>query len=193
MNTNVLKLAVVTLSATFILSGCTAQSTSTNNLETQNIVENTIEEQISSTDQVALIQAENAKQEEMVSEAIEESSSEGVDIDLTKMSTEMVFSTVSQMWYNPQAFDGNVVKMRGLYNPHYYEKLDKVYHNLLIMDALGCCPQGVEFVWGDGSHVYPDEYPEVNTELEVIGVFETYEEEGYTYFRLKDASMTIIE
>ena len=41
---------------------------------------------------------------------------------------------------------------------------------------MACCAQGLEFVWGDGSHKYPDEYPAEDTEIEVQGTFETYKE-----------------
>ena len=64
----------------------------------------------------------------------------------------------------------------------------------IIKDAMACCSQGIEFVWGDGSHTYPDEYPEQGSEVVVIGEFETYMEDGdpYLYSRLKDATMEVI-
>ena len=45
---------------------------------------------------------------------------------------------------------------------------------------MACCAQGLEFVWGDGSHKYPDEYPAEDTEIEVQGTFKTYKEKDYT-------------
>ena len=61
----------------------------------------------------------------------------------------------------------------------------------MIQDATACCAQGMEFVWGDGSHVYPDEYPEEDAEVIVEGTFETYTEERdeNLYCRLKDATL----
>lgn len=50
------------------------------------------------------------------------------------------------------------------------------YHYCIIKDAQVCCSQGLEFVWRDGTHVYPDEYPKDETEIEVTGTFETYKE-----------------
>ena len=44
---------------------------------------------------------------------------------------------------------------------------------------MACCAQGLEFVWGDGSHKYPDEYPAEDTEIEVQGTFKTYKEKDY--------------
>ena len=55
---------------------------------------------------------------------------------------------------------------------------------------MACCAQGLEFVWGDGSHKYPDEYP-----AEVQGTFETYKEKDYdtTFCRLANVDMRVKE
>ncbi len=60
---------------------------------------------------------------------------------------------------------------------------------------MACCAQGIEFMWGDGSHVYPDEYPEENAKIVVQGMFERYREDGddYFYYRLKDATMEVVD
>ena len=50
----------------------------------------------------------------------------------------------------------------------------------------------MEFVWGDGNHVYPDDYPEQNQDIIVTGIFELYEEEGYEYMRLADATLEVL-
>lgn len=57
--------------------------------------------------------------------------------------------------------------------------------------ATACCAQGIEFVWEDGSHIYPDEYPTDNAEIIVEGTFETYKEERdeNMYCRLSDATL----
>ena len=41
-----------------------------------------------------------------------------------------------------------------------------------------------------GERRYPDDYPAVYGELTVTGVFDTYEESGYTYLQLIDAVMS---
>ena len=67
----------------------------------------------------------------------------------------------------------------------------KYYFYCVIQDATACCAQGMEFVWGDGTHIYPEEYPEDNAEIVVEGIFETYREEGEDnlYCRLSDATL----
>ena len=62
------------------------------------------------------------------------------------------------------------------------------YFAVLIADATACCAQGIEFVWE--GHRYPDDYPPVDTELTVTGVFNTCEENGFTYLQLSDAEVS---
>lgn len=116
------------------------------------------------------------------------------DYDLTAISSDMVYATVSQLMYEPDDYVGKTIRMNGLYYAGFYEPTGKYYHYCLIQDALACCAQGLEFVWDDGSHVYPDEYPAENTEIVVQGTFDLYKEEGdeWLYCRLKDASMETI-
>lgn len=122
------------------------------------------------------------------------SRTEEVAYDLTAMGSEMVYAMVYQFMMNPQDYIGETIKMQGTYYSVWYEPTQKYYHYCIIQDALACCSQGMEFIWEDGSHSYPDEYPENETEVVVTGVFETYQEEGDTslYCRLKNASMEIV-
>lgn len=115
------------------------------------------------------------------------------DYDLTAMNSDMVYATVYQMMYEPDDYVGKTIRMNGLYYASFYEPTGKYYHCCLIQDALACCAQGMEFVWDDGSHVYPDEYPAENTEIVVQGTFDLYQEEGdeLLYCRLKDASVEV--
>jgi hypothetical protein len=117
-----------------------------------------------------------------------------IDYDLTNMSSDMVYAIVYQMMVDPDAYIGKTFRMEGMYYAVYYEPTGKYYHYCIIQDALACCAQGMEFVWGDGSHVYPDEYPKENTKIVVQGTFETYREDGddNLYCRLKDATMEVI-
>ena len=48
--------------------------------------------------------------------------------------------------------------------------------------------RGIEFVLS-GDHKYPDDYPKVNEEICVVGVFDTYQEGDYTYCTLREATV----
>ena len=108
------------------------------------------------------------------------------DIDLTELNATMVYSQVFDMVNDPDSYLGKSVKMAGTFQV--YEGESQNYFACLIADATACCAQGIEFVWE--GHRYPDDYPPVDTELTVTGVFNTYEENGLTYLQLKDAEVS---
>ena len=114
-----------------------------------------------------------------------------VDYDLTQMSSDMVYATVYQMMVTPEECEGKTFRIEGDFYATYYDVTKKYYYYCIIQDATACCAQGLEFVWGDGSHIYPDDYPQENAEIIVDGTFETYREEGdqYLYCRLSDATL----
>ena len=68
------------------------------------------------------------------------------------------------------------------------ESSDKYYFACIISDATACCSQGIEFVLTDG-YSYPDDYPEEGGDVCVVGVFDTYQEGGYTYCTLRNARL----
>ena len=57
----------------------------------------------------------------------------------------------------------------------------------MIPDATACCSQGIEFLL-DGNYTYPNDYPQIGTEITVEGVFDTYYEGAYRYCQLINAS-----
>ena len=123
------------------------------------------------------------------------SSHDGIDIDLTTMNSDMVYSTVYQMMANTPEFEGKVVRMNGDYYASYDEGTKQTYFFVIIKDATACCQQGLEFVWGDGSHVYPDEYPSDGSQVIVTGTFESYKDnpdDVYSYVHLKDSTLEVV-
>ena len=105
------------------------------------------------------------------------------DIDLTRLSGTMVYAEVYHMMTSPLYYMGRTVKARGDYNVLYDDETGRFYHYIVIRDATGCCPQGLEFIWS-GDRVYPDDYPKINTTIEFVGVFGSYEESGDTFYYL---------
>ncbi|MDO5126246.1 MAG: hypothetical protein Q4D54_00680 [Eubacteriales bacterium] len=117
----------------------------------------------------------------------------GVDYDLTQMNSNMVLSTVTQFMYYPDDYIGKIVRAEGLYYPIQADN-GNIYHYVVIQDATACCAQGLEFVWKDDSHVYPDEYPPEESVIVVTGEFETYFENGdynTMYCHLKNADLVV--
>lgn len=119
----------------------------------------------------------------------------GVDIDLTNMGSDMVYATVYQFLVDPDTYIGKTVRMKGKYSCIWYEPTEAYYHYVIIEDAMACCASGLEFVWEDGTHNYPEEYPQEEQLVEVTGVFETYYEEvdDCWYCRLNHATLEVME
>ena len=67
------------------------------------------------------------------------------------------------------------------------ENCNKAYA-CIIADATACCAEGMEFVL-EGDYTYPDDYPELGAEITVIGEFQSYEENGMTWYHLVNARL----
>lgn len=188
-----------------LIMGCSNNDRIRNPANNSNSVDKVINEQINDADDASkntdteTSDTESIDTEENPSmgsqtEPLEEvapQSADGVDYDLTTMNSDMVYATVYQMMIEPDAYIGKTIRMDGLYYAGYDKRTDQHCHYCIIQDAMACCAQGLEFLWGDGSHVYPDEYPQDNTNVVVQGVFETYQKEGGNYCRLKDATLEV--
>ncbi len=113
---------------------------------------------------------------------------ESIDVDLTELSPNMVYATVYDMMISPGRYIGKRVRMKGTMLSYHDETTDKYYFACFITDAAACCSQGIEFVLTD-EYVFPDDYPEEDSEIIVEGVFETYTEDGATYVSLMDSRL----
>ena len=114
-----------------------------------------------------------------------------VDVDLTVLSSTMIYAEVSRMVTNPDAYVGKTIRARGLYYASHYEEMDLYYHFVVIPDATACCVQGLEFVWS-GEHTYPVDYPADDTEIEVTGLFDTYKQFGNTYYYIAIDALVLV-
>ena len=195
-----LKKCMVLFLCILLITGCSnKKGTDGNGINNTNSVDKVIDNQIANEDsktdttesEKALSNVESNKDtEDIISGAEDVRNTDGtVDYDLTQMSSDMVYATVYQMMVTPEEYEGKTFRIDGNFYATYYEATKKYYFYCVIQDVTACCAQGMEFVWEDGSHIYPDEYPEDNAEIVVEGTFETYKEEGdqNLYCRLSDA------
>lgn len=88
----------------------------------------------------------------------------------------------------PEEFLGKIVKLPGNFSVAYNQDKTKQYFGCLVSDKSACCTLGVEFELPAG-YTYPDDYPELDEEITVQGTFDTYDEDGYTYWVLRNATM----
>ena len=109
-----------------------------------------------------------------------------IDIDLTRLSSTMVYSEVYNMMNSPESYVGKMIRMDGKLAVYKYP--ERNYYTCIIKDATACCQQGMEFLWA-GNHKYPDDYPNEGDGIIVTGVFDIYYEGENKYVQLKDASL----
>lgn len=106
----------------------------------------------------------------------------GPDVDLTQLSSTMVYSEVYNMVSAPNDYKGKVIRAKG--RAASAKAGNNTYYAVIIADATACCAQGLEYVLKDGSP-----YPKDGSEITVEGVFGTYKEGDMTYCVLNDARL----
>ncbi len=121
--------------------------------------------------------------EELAKETAEEGD---IDVDLTVLSSTMVYSEVYNMMVKPDDYIGKTVKMTGMYSYYHDDATGNDYHACIIQDATACCAQGIEFTTTD-DFKYPDDYPEMGDDVTVIGRFDIYYEGDFCFMTLLDA------
>lgn len=206
------------LGAIFTITACNKGQTGTK-LQKQNLVEKTISNQINKEidEQVKKLEDEEKKGtssnlssegqivtengqvlgaasdfEEKLKEVKNQKSVDGIDYDLTNMGSDMVYATVYLLMTQPEDFEGKKFKMKGQYLSAFFEPTKKYYNYCFISDAAGCCSQGIEFATKKKLK-YPKDFPKDETDIEVVGVFESYTEEGKLYCHLKDSEMIVMK
>jgi len=115
-----------------------------------------------------------------------------IDVDLTTLSSTMIYAEVNNIITNPEDYIGKTIRMSGPYYVSFYDITNLYYHYVIIEDATACCSQGLEFIWS-GDHSYPDDYPKEQTKIEVVGVYGSYEELEITYYYLAVDDIFILE
>ena len=110
-----------------------------------------------------------------------------IDLDLSKLSSTMLYAAITNMVSSPESYLGRVVRVTGDFL--IYNDTTRDIYSCLVSDATVCCAQDVEFVL-EGNPTYPDDYPEVGQTITVTGVFDTYVEDGYTYCHLIHAEIS---
>lgn len=110
---------------------------------------------------------------------------EGVDIDLTQLSSTVVYGELYQILMNASAYLGMTLRMEGNFGIYTDPASGNVYYSVGVVDSTMCCVQGLEFLLAEE----PEAYPAVDDIITVTGVLEIYEENGYFYIRLGDAVM----
>ena len=175
-----------------ILTGCGNNTTGNSSESTANDIQSQNTEVSSSTVdspeetpifadlQLPTPEPDDAPETDMSSE---NGSSEQVDVDLSIMSSTMVYSEVYNMMTNPMDYIGKTVKINGISSTYHDKQTGKDYYACIVKDATACCAQGIEF------ELEQPDYPEPDKEITVVGTFQTYVEMGNMFCVLRNASI----
>ncbi len=113
---------------------------------------------------------------------------EGVDLDLTQLSSTMVYAQIYDMICSPDSYMGKTVRIKGFFTV--FEDGDKLYYACVVQDATACCAQGLEFEPADDLS-YPEDFPALDEEITVSGTFDSYQQQvdngTVVYLVLRDA------
>lgn len=186
------------LAAVVLISGCGKQTDNGKGINNEKTVDKVIESQVKKEEQKKTEEStkeDTQKNDQQNTDTQTPESVQGsvnapeaaVDVDLSVMDSDMIYATVYQMMSDPEQYVGKTFRIEGEFYVTYDEMTKNQYYYCVIKDATECCAQGLEFVWGDGSHIYPDEYPTDGTEVIVDGTFELYMENDSRYCRLANA------
>lgn len=191
-------IGILLLAAVVLISGCGKQTDNGKGINNGKTVDKVIESQVKKEEQKKTEEStkeDTQKNDQQNTDTQTPESVQGsvnapetsVDVDLSVMDSDMIYATVYQMMSDPEQYVGKTFRIEGKFYVTYDEMTKNQYYYCVIKDATECCAQGLEFVWGDGSHIYPDEYPTDGTEVVVDGTFELYMENDSRYCRLANA------
>lgn len=103
-----------------------------------------------------------------------------VDLDLTKMSATMIYSTIFDMLVMAEDYIDKNIKLSGWFETYTDPQTGEMYYAVVVPDATACCQQGLEFVW-KGNHTYPDDFPKPGQDITVTGIYKMIENDGISY------------
>jgi Predicted membrane protein len=108
--------------------------------------------------------------------------------DVVEIREKMFIAQTNDIYFNAEDYIGKTIKYEGIFDIYEVPEIGGVYY-AVIRYGPGCCGvdanAGFEVKW-DG------EYPNRNDWVEVVGVLEEYEENGYKYLRLVLNSLTVL-
>ena len=113
-----------------------------------------------------------------------------VDVDLTTLSSTMVYAEVFNMTMSPDDYIGKIIRMTGIFTVYQDPETKQVYCGVIVQDATACCAQGFDIVMPENA-VYPQDYPPAESEVTVVGelqVDRSMEEYGLIFLRLENVT-----
>lgn len=115
-------------------------------------------------------------------------STDEIDIDFTKMSSTIMFSTLTRMVEDPDPYIGQKVKMYAMFYVYPDEVDGGQYVECFLSDTTQCCSQALE-VRLENEDKYNLSTMEEGTNAMVIGTFDKYTDDDFVYCMLTHAKL----
>jgi len=112
-------------------------------------------------------------------------------LDLTILGSTMQSAEYGNMMRNPEAYRGTTIKARGSYMAIFSENDDRYFHFIVTKEGDICCQERFEFILND-KNAFPGDYPEEQAIIEIVGVFDSYNENGITRFFLDVEEINVL-
>lgn len=183
---------LLALSIMMILTGCGNETAAKPQASSGNTVSSVMQQQMEQSNTKQVSETQQPAQQGNNASKNATAVPAKVDVDLTKLSSTMVYSEVYNMMAAPEDYIGKTVRMSGQFALYQATDAngqpvpDQIYFACVIADATACCQQGLEFILS-GDAKYPNDYPELGTFITVVGEFQTYMEGDYQYCHLVDS------
>ena len=172
-----------------------ADNASSEDLSSEISEDNTVESVVETTENdpgvassdnsdLTSVSSETASVNDTLKEAGEQAldtSHDDIYVDLTLLSSTLIYSEVYNMMCAPDEYIGKKIRIKGNTAIFHDDYDGNDYYACIIKDATACCSQGIEFQLKEG------EYPTEDEEITVTGVYSSYDINGQTFYTLKDA------
>ena len=119
-----------------------------------------------------------------------QSPSASVDVDLTALSSTMVYAEVFNMMMSPDDYIGKTIRITGISIVYSDPETARIHCGVIVQDATACCAQGFNLIMPEGAS-YPQDYPPSDSEVTVVGKFQvdrTQEDRGIIFLRLENVA-----
>ncbi len=128
------------------------------------------------------------KEDKVVAEQKKESVAEvpkdtKIDVDLTKVNTNMVYVQVFYMMQKPEDYNGQTIRLPGVCTIMKNRVTQQRTYNCNVLDGTGCCAKMIPFKLADANAAYPKS----GEAITVTGKFQVVTENDKTFGVLNDA------
>ena len=106
-----------------------------------------------------------------------------IDVDLTKVNTNMVYVQVFYMMQKPQDYNGQTIRLPGVCTIMKNKTTQQRTYNCNVLDGTGCCAKMIPFKLADANAAYPKS----GEAITVTGKFHVVTENDKTFGVLNDA------